>query len=263
MQLTEMPRRVAMRSASALRATPLEGPARALRRAWWGVSGRVPQHERYDRETAEIIARVASDDSRFVDIGAHRGAILEVMVREAPQGSHFAFEPLPGYAERLAERFPDVDIRSLALADAPGELAFTHVLDAPAYSGLRDRADAPAGLTTETITVRVSTLDDELDADAVVDLIKIDVEGAELQVLQGARRTLETWKPYVVFEHGLGGADAYNASPGAVYDVFAESGLRVSRMADWLAGEPALSRNAFIAEFEARRNYVFLAHPDG
>jgi len=261
MQLTDLPRSLATRTSMALRSTPLEGPARSLRSAWWAVSGRVPQHERYDRMTVAIIDRVAEPDANYVDVGAHRGVILAAMLRAAPAGRHVAFEPLPGLAARLRVDFPTVDVRAMALSDESGVLEFAHVIDAPAYSGLRARASVPDAMAVETIYVAVSTLDDELDPDVPITMIKIDVEGAELQVLRGATRTLTRWRPVVVFEHGLGGADAYETEPEAVFQVLAACGLKVSRLEDWLAGDAPFTAEEFVDEFRQRRNYVFVAHP--
>lgn len=260
MHTLEMPQRVARRVAATLRSTPLEAPARVARRFWWDLSGRIPQHERYDRMTAEIIRRVTTPLSNCIDVGANRGAVLRVMVDAAPLGAHVAFEPLPDHAERLRIAFPEVDVRALALADARGEVSFTHVVDAPAYSGFRDRSEELPGLTSTTITVAVSRLDDELDPDAPVDLIKIDVEGAEYDVLRGGIETLRRWQPFVIFEHGRGGADLYGSQPEAVYDLLAAVGLSVSTLGDWLDHAPALDRVGFTNAFATGREYVFVAH---
>ncbi|HLY39530.1 MAG TPA: FkbM family methyltransferase [Candidatus Binatia bacterium] len=74
---------------------------------------------------------------------------------------------------------------------------------------------------------------------------RLDVEGAELEVLRGAGRTLHRWKPYVVFEHGLGAADSYGTSPGMVHEL--------------LVAE--LSGDEFRAVFVANRVWDFVARP--
>ena len=48
----------------------------------------------YDRLTALILEQVIKQDSNCIDIGCHKGEILEVMIKHAPKGSHFAFEPI-------------------------------------------------------------------------------------------------------------------------------------------------------------------------
>ncbi|MEJ7661318.1 MAG: FkbM family methyltransferase [Hymenobacter sp.] len=74
--------------------------------------------------------------------------------------------------------------------------------------------------------------------------MKIDVEGGELQVLEGAQKMLAASRPVIIFEHGIGGSDHYGTRPEQVYDLLAGPaiGLSISTMARWLAGQPALSR---------------------
>jgi hypothetical protein len=137
-----------------------------------------------------------------------------------------------------------VDFHELALSDHAGESTFTHVVSADGYSGLRRRT-LPRGAVVEEITVRTARLDDVLPPGFTPTLVKIDVEGAELQVLRGARETLARHRPAVVFEHGQGSADAYGTSSGEVSDVFAECGQRIFD----LAGVGPCSRDRFEAAF--------------
>jgi len=113
------------------------------------------------------------------------------------------------------------------------------------------------------IQVRLLRLDDLLPSDLPIRFVKIDVEGAELQVLKGAVQMLRRCRPYVVFEHGLGAADCYGTRPESVFDLFTGCGLRLSLMNDWLAsgGRKTLSREAFAEEFNSARNFYFMAHP--
>jgi FkbM family methyltransferase len=164
-------------------------------------------------------------DANCVDVGANVGGILEEFVRLAPHGRHIAFEPLPDIAQRLQRRFPDVDVRCVALSDEPGEATFHRDVDYHTRSGLR-----PLGEQSETLRVRVDTLDNALPVHFEPHVIKIDVEGAELGVLRGALRTLTTHRPLVAFEHGRGGL-AYGTSHGMIHDLLCgEAGLRIFDM---------------------------------
>jgi FkbM family methyltransferase len=171
-----------------------------------------------------LFAFLLEPDSNCVDVGANRGTVLAELVRVAPNGSHVAFEPLPHLAAELHERFPNVDVRAAAVADEAGESSFEYAsLDA--YSGLRQRS-YPPGTTTTQITVPVVTLDDEL-GDRDVTLLKIDVEGGEMGVLNGARKTLERCRPVVVFEHGAGAREFYGTAAADVWQFFNELGMRI------------------------------------
>jgi FkbM family methyltransferase len=178
-----------------------------------------------NEHTRLLLAFMLRADSNCIDIGAHSGVILREIVRCSPQGRHVAYEPLPDFARRLAVEFPDVDVRDAALSNEDGEADFHVVMHDPMQSGLKPRQDHA---DKRVVRVRIETLDGGLPPDYVPDLIKIDVEGAEQQVLEGALRTIVEHKPVVVFEHGAGLEDEYGTSPGAVYDLLVEdAGLRI------------------------------------
>jgi FkbM family methyltransferase len=218
---------------------------------------------RYDEQTRAVINRVCRPESTCVDVGCHRGEILDVMLTAAPRGRHFGFEPLPDFYADLRGRYDATGlarIHNLALSNAKGVVTFNYVMSNPAYSGLRQR-DYPQDETISTIEVQTDLLDNIIQADQRVDLIKIDVEGAELQVLEGAVVTLQREGPVVIFEHGLGAADHYGTRPEQVYDLLTQrAGLTVSLMERWLNNAPPISKAQFAREFNHRRNYYFIAY---
>lgn len=257
--------------------TPLEGVAHAAYRALHGLPAppaaaapAPPQpaidfNTLYDNQTAAIMERVLAPASNCIDVGCHVGAILDVMLRLAPEGRHFAFEPLPHLHEALEKKYAGnghVILHNLALSESEGEATFQHVVSNPGYSGLlKRRFDRPHEDVVE-IRVRLARLDDLVPGDVPIRLVKIDVEGAELQVLRGAQGLLRRCRPFVVFEHGLGAADVYGTRPEMVYDLFSACGMRLSVMGDWLEtrGGRTLTRGSFADEFDTGRNYYFLAH---
>jgi FkbM family methyltransferase len=177
-----------------------------------------------------LLAFTLSPDSNCVDVGAHRGAILAEMQRVAPSGRHIAFEPLPHLCELLRQTFPDVEVHQAALSNHEGESDFAYVHGAAeGWSGLLFRP-LPTGDEPEVEQLRVPlrALDQVLNKDYRPALIKVDVEGAEQQVLEGAIETLRRHRPIVIFEHGLGSANAYGTHPGDIYRLLCEqAGLRI------------------------------------
>ena len=176
-----------------------------------------------------------------MDIGAHRGLVLEEILRVAPTGQHIAFEPIPALAEEVTRAFPSVDCRRLALGANPGVAEFCHFTSLDGWSGLRrspeisDERGRP-----QYIEVQVSTLDAEL-GERRPGVIKIDVEGAELDVLRGARGVLSGAQPVVLFEHVAAAARLYGSQSGALWDLLAELGYRVFAV----TGEGPVARAAF------------------
>jgi FkbM family methyltransferase len=237
----------------ALLATPVGRPLLNLKRRF-----DAPEVKR-DREDNELLLALLADvlepDANCVDVGAHEGAILAEMARLAPRGKHVAFEPLPALAQALRARFPHVDVRQAAASDRDGAAEFVHVTTRPGWSGFRERP-YPGDEHVERIEVRTERLDDVLTEPPA--LIKIDVEGAELQVIEGAERTLRDARPVVVFEHGLGSADHYGTTPANVWRALSE---RADYEIGGLDGDGPYPLQAFERIYARRERVNFVARP--
>ncbi|MGH1503724.1 MAG: FkbM family methyltransferase [Acidimicrobiales bacterium] len=220
---------------------------------------------RYDAQTHAIIERVfrdAAPGAIGIDVGCHEGLILRHLLEAAPDIEHLAIEPLPHLAAHLRSTFPSVAVHEVALVAEPdGPLEFQHVTSNPGYSGIRQRAFDRPDETVETISVATAQLDDLVPAEAEVALLKVDVEGAELGVFQGARATLERCRPVVVFESGLGAADIYGTTPEDVHGFFSDLGMKVSLLGTWLEDGPALRKDQYVRQFQDGINFYFAAHP--
>jgi FkbM family methyltransferase len=238
-----------------------EERARSLQKRLQGVRASLDPPSRRELRDEHalhvILATVLRKDSNAIDVGANKGSVLESIVRLAPSGQHVAFEPIPHLQEALRARFPMVEVRRSALSDTAGDTEFVHVIDSPAHSGLLQREDLPPGAETiQRISVQTERLDDVLEDGYVPTLLKVDVEGAELQVLRGATETLQRHRPWVLFEHGAGGADLYQTLPTDVFDLLTAVNLRIFD----LDGEGPYSRDHFQATF-TEPIWNFLAAP--
>jgi FkbM family methyltransferase len=169
-----------------------------------------------------VLAATLRGDGSYVDVGANRGQLLREAVRIAPGGRHVAFEPIPVLARELERAFPGVDCRQKAVGARADVTEFCHFRNLDGWSGLRrspeisdERGDP------EFIQVEVSTLDSEL-ADLAPSVVKIDVEGAELAVLEGAQGVLAEARPIILFEHFSDAARLYGAALGAPWDLLSE-----------------------------------------
>jgi FkbM family methyltransferase len=139
------------------------------------------------------------------DVGANLGYFSAVMAQcVGPAGRVVAFEPVPPTYERLCQcklrnGFSQMTTFQLALGAAQG---FAQIRYDPRLAGSASlHHENGAGL--HAVTVRVAVCD-ELVARGMVPpprLIKVDVEGHERDVLRGARRTLMSCHPVIVFEY--------------------------------------------------------------
>ncbi|NBE82952.1 FkbM family methyltransferase [Micromonospora rubida] len=216
------------------------------------AAGPAQRNEDYDRLTVEIIERVCGRTAVSVDLGAGVGEITQHLVRVAPEGTHFAIEPLPALADELADRLPSVTVVRAAAADTAGPHSYVHVVSNPGYSGLRQRPYDRPTETLREITVETVRLDDVIPTDVRVDLIKIDIEGGEVLALRGARDTLRRGRPVIVFEHG---GDEVMREYGTTTDdlwslLVEELSYQVFTLPAWLAGRRPLTRASLTTALE-------------
>jgi FkbM family methyltransferase len=181
----------------------------------------------------------------------------------APQGHHYAFEPIPLLFAQLGKKYKESNCTfyPLALGNATGISSFNYVVSNPAYSGLIKRKyDRPSEIDT-SIEVHVERLDNIIPANIKIDFIKIDVEGGELQVLEGGIETITRCKPFIIFEHGLGASEFYGSSPEKLFTLLDTRGLKISLMENWLRGRKNFTLDEFRQQFYSRLNFVFIAYP--
>lgn len=197
-----------------------------------------------DAAMSAVLACTLNDDATYVDIGANRGQVLREAVRVAPRARHIAFEPVPAVADELVRAFPQVDCRRKALAAQAEQARFCYFRRLDGWSGLRRHPQiSDSRGDPEYITVEVSTLDAEL-GEIAPSVVKIDVEGAEQAVLEGARTVLARARPVVIFEHVRDTAELHRTPPGAPWDLLDELGYSIFT----LTGDGPVTRAAFIQD---------------
>jgi FkbM family methyltransferase len=215
-------------------------------------------HDRIEIENLrKLLKSVLKEDSNCIDIGAYRGRILTEVVHIAPQGKHIAYEPLPHLHKYLSEHFPSVDVRLAAVSNDVGETSYIYVKNMPAESGFHERFRS-GEKQIEKLTVQTETLDRCLPAGYVPALIKIDVEGAEFKVFEGALETISRYKPVIVFEHGKGGAVYYDTQPHHIYELLHdEADLRIFD----LDGNGPYTLSQFEEAFTMDARWDYVARP--
>lgn len=219
----------------------------------------VTLNQRYDKQTKRIMQIVLEDESTFIDVGSHKGEVLELALKISKKGKHFAFEPIPYLFHKLNDKYGSkCEVLNYGLSDKKKQSSFQHVTTNPAYSGIKKRT-YPKEEQVETIQIQLDTLDNQLKQHDRVDMIKIDVEGAELEVLRGAKKIIEKFHPIIVFEHGLGASDHYNTSPEDILNFFDDHQYQLFTLKGFIADEPALFRKEFIDFYLTNKEYYFLA----
>ncbi|GIW86815.1 MAG: hypothetical protein KatS3mg108_1139 [Isosphaeraceae bacterium] len=153
-----------------------------------------------DSLAGRISARLCREGMTFLDVGAHIGSVIDAVKRSCPRSRVVAFEAIPEKVAHLHKRFPDVDCHACALGELDGEVSFFVNPVASGYSSLGGPHGPDAAASIE-IRVPMRRLDGFGNL-GKVDVIKIDVEGAELGVLRGGEQVIQTHRPVIVFESG-------------------------------------------------------------
>ena len=167
----------------------------------------VSRSSAWEPEVWGAISSGLSEGSVFVDVGAYIGYdTLRASVRVGRSGKVVAFEPNPAALGVLranidASRATNVIVQPIACTEKAQTLTlFDSSLGGNAGSSSLSQANA--GSLTLSYTVDGRPIDDvvrELGL-ARVDVVKADVEGAELQVVRGAAETLRRFHPRLILE---------------------------------------------------------------
>lgn len=157
----------------------------------------------YEMELQHAIQHWVKPAQVVYDLGANVGYVSLLFARVVgEQGRVFAFEPLPANQQRLRQnlelnRSLSIQLVPAAAAERSGRAAF-------ALHGSDDMGRLHTGGTAaKTIEVETIALDDFATTHPAPDLIKIDIEGAEVLALQGMQTLLRSAKPVLFIElHG-------------------------------------------------------------
>jgi len=216
----------------------------------------------YDIKTKKIFKQILRSDSNAIDVGCHKGEILDLILKYAPHGKHFGFEPIPLLYQNLVTKYQSKSsctISPIAASNQKGTSSFNYVVSNPSYSGIKKRSYDNASEKDEIITVDTNLLDNLIPSSHKIDLIKIDVEGGEMLVLEGAKNIIKASQPVIVFEHGLGASDYYEKGPEDVYLFFSELNYELLTLDQFLKKESSMNEADFKKQFYDKLNYYFIA----
>jgi len=200
--------------------------------------------------TRKLIQKLLRPGDTFVDVGANVGMhTLAAAIAMQAQGRIVAFEPHPTTHDLLRKSlllngFAGIaETHQAAVSNQVGQLPLFlgptsghHSLYSP---------EGSTGAMASTIDVPLVRLDDVLNANAPVDLIKIDVEGAELEVIEGAAATIRrNVEAALIVEFGSSHLRRTGRTTGDWLSAFEKFGLQfraiepaTGALLDWTSAE--------------------------
>lgn len=184
-----------------------------------------------DRELDWLSDRLG-DDATFLDIGANIGqwTIPMGMRAEARGGRVLAVEPAAATAAALARSIElnglaRTELVRAALAASDGKTLLHHHDRDPSQHSL----GGTGGTTEEVPTRSLGSVLGERGIDRV-DAIKMDVEGAEQRVLEGASDVLASLRPTIIFEVRTGLPERLGLEPDGAWQVLLDAGYQTYRL---------------------------------
>jgi FkbM family methyltransferase len=164
-----------------------------------------------------FVRRLMTPESCTIDIGANHGCFCLTMAKLAPAGQSWAFEPSTTTCDLLetsrnANELQNLTICRAAVSDATGTATFVLADQGSEYNHLvlGEGAGEHPSPGSRTEQVRLTTLDECMKAYSWqrIDFIKIDAEGAELQIIKGGKEFFDKLSPLVMFEAEHAGENA-------------------------------------------------------
>jgi FkbM family methyltransferase len=244
----------------------LPGGKRLLRRRVWTVEGgagaglklRFPQNLDYvsgssEKPVQDAMAEHVKRDSVFYDVGANVGFFSLLAARlVGPGGRVHSFEPVSENAASVRENarlsgLSNVTVHEVAVGRAGGsqELLLTAWDGGATLSTSVVKPPNPSGRRV----VRLVALDDYIKAERLPapHFVKIDVEGAELDVIEGMARTIAESRPALLYEVDDGDRERFDRRWTELDDRVTALGYRVMRL-----GQSYPNRNWFVGHSLAR-----------
>ena len=163
----------------------------------------------YEVNEQRFLRRILRAGMTVIDVGANQGFYSLLAARGVgPTGRVLAFEPVRSEFEKLQRNaavngYTNISAENRAVGAAEGETEF-HVAEGGfgTFSSRKPLADDLRALRQKVVKVGLTTLDAAAEKAGLArcDLVKIDVEGGELEVLRGAERLLARFRPLVMCE---------------------------------------------------------------
>jgi FkbM family methyltransferase len=194
----------------------------------------------------------------FLDIGAHHGIYSIVAAKRlGPNGTVVAFEPSLPEFHRLRlhvrmNRMRLVRVESVAIGAATSARKFFQVVDGDSTrGGLQPPASHDHVTETSVETVRLDEYVSQFPLDRI-DIVKLDVEGGELEVLQGASNVLTKLRPTFICEVLDAAAQAWGYEAREIILKFQSYDF------DWFEFRPdgSIVRHEIMDQYPDVRNYL-------
>jgi FkbM family methyltransferase len=150
----------------------------------------------YDLPLSETIWRLTEPGNFVLDIGANIGFVTGLFSHKSgPAGKVWSFEPNPVIISRLTKNISNnknnnITLYPFALSDSNSE-GYLEFPDIFSYNHGVAYVENNGGHSAKAMKIDLRKLDDMIDPDTIINVVKIDVEGHEISVFKGAEKLID------------------------------------------------------------------------
>ncbi|MCW3123116.1 MAG: methyltransferase, FkbM family domain protein [Flavipsychrobacter sp.] len=186
----------------------------------------------YERGTNRVLEQYVKEGDIVIEAGANLGSETVLLSKMVGKGRVYGFEPNPYTFDRLKtnvaiNELTNVEVFDIAMGEKNGSISFNIYPKNFCNAGMSSKyMETPL---TRKITVQQQTLDSFVKAHNIskVDFLKMDIQGAEMDLLKGAGETMAKYKPKVFLE----ALEVYN-DVKAMYEELKKYGYTVHNISD-------------------------------
>lgn len=233
-------------------------------RTWWGPlllqhdPGLTPDLIRngiYDASLSLAMLTAIEPTSRMLNIGANIG-YFSMLAARASAKRIYAIEPAKKNFEILQKNmssFPAVTCIRSAIGDRTGHITLWHDERLPGSHSLSDanttQSDSSEDVPITTVDAFLSTQEESID------MILMDIQGAEVAALRGMKQTLSKNPPRFLFlEFWPFGIRNLQEEPETIRSILHQAGYRLAHAGRSSLPDPEMEWDALVAECERRKN---------
>jgi FkbM family methyltransferase len=191
----------------------------------------------YELPVQEVLAKYLKPGDIFYDIGANIGFFSVIAAKLVTSCGHvYAFEPVRENAACIRRNiklnnFSQISVLEKAVSNSvgEGEMLLTLHPGGHALSTVCTPPDLKSSFTVELVSI-----DDLLAQKKLLppNLVKIDVEGAELNVLKGMKQTIQQFKPIIIYEVDDGNEKSLKQKSQEIETFISSFGYKIMPLAD-------------------------------
>lgn len=178
-----------------------------------------------DQMATHLITKLCHPNKSFIDVGSHIGSIISAVSHHDSSIKIIAVEAIPDKVLKLRQKFPFVELHECAVGETEGKVSFYINIRRSGYSSL-GKPDKKQGDDTVEIKVSLKKLDNLISSNNI-DVIKIDVEGAELGVLRGSEKIIANHHPIIMFESAPSQDDGLGYDKGEVWEFLTRNNYQI------------------------------------